>query len=148
MKILMLIYSDTGNTLLVAKKIKQEMETKKNKVIIVMVPKKSINEKKVMTFNIVDYDKIIIGSPVHAFSLSSVMKDYLNQINEFKQKEIACFVTQQFSKSWLGGNRAINQIRKLVNNKNGMIIKTGVVNWSNKDREKQIERIAIDFSNI
>lgn len=45
---------------------------------------------------------LIFGAPVWAFSLSSVMKDYLQPFPSVNGKKAGCFVTQQLSHAWLG----------------------------------------------
>ena len=84
---------------------------------------------------------IILGAPVHAFSLSRVMMAYLEQLTSLGEKKVYCFVTQGLPKPWLGGNRAIKTMKRLCTEKGAEPFKTGVVNWNSKQKNAQIEDI-------
>jgi hypothetical protein len=43
--------------------------------------------------------------------------------------------------SWIGGNRAVRQITEACRAKGADVISGGVVNWSGKDRDSQIDDI-------
>ena len=92
------------------------------------------------------YDAVVFGSAVEAFSLSPVLKSYLKRIGPLQGKKVACLVTQQFPYPWMGGNRAIRQMRRLCKVKGGAIVGTAVVNWAKSRREKTtaqaIDRLA------
>ncbi len=79
-----------------------------------------------------------IGSPVQAFSLSSTMTAYLSQIKSLQGKKVAFLVTQFFPFPWLGGNRAIGQMKKICESKGAIVCGTAVINWSKPSRKKQI----------
>ena len=98
--------------------------------------------------DITHYDAFIIGAPVRAFSLSPVMKAYLAQISEIQGRRVACFVTEHFPKPWMGGNHSVNQIIHAIRKKGGEVIDKGVVNWSGKAREEQINEVVSRLSRI
>ncbi|MHB8131332.1 MAG: hypothetical protein ACYDEX_20315, partial [Mobilitalea sp.] len=79
---------------------------------------------------------------------SPVMANYLSQLPNMNDKKFACFVTQHFPKPWMGGNRAVKQMLRLIEDKGGKVIGTGNVNWTNKAREEQINDILIRMSRI
>ena len=56
---------------------------------------------------------------------------------------MACLVTQAFPYPWMGGNRAIRQMRKLCQSKGATICGSGVVNWVKFRRDKTTAR-AVD----
>ncbi|MDD3392754.1 MAG: flavodoxin family protein [Bacilli bacterium] len=145
MKIGIIVYSNTGNTLSVAEKLKKNLVKKGN---IVNIEKINIDGNKKITNNpdISKYTYIIFASFVEAFHLNPIMNKYLKQLDEIENKKVSAFITQGFSKSWLGGNKAIKQIKKICNNKNFIFDKSGIINWGSKNREKQIEQLIIDFS--
>ncbi|HPE16705.1 MAG TPA: hypothetical protein PK597_07110, partial [Oscillospiraceae bacterium] len=87
------------------------------------------------------YDALIFGAPVWGFSLSSVMKDYLAQIPPIEGIKTGCFVTQHFASPWMGGNRAVGQMKKACADKGAAVFAAGVVNWSGKERENQIAKL-------
>lgn len=145
MNIGIIIHSHTGNTLMVAEKIMEKLVEKGHTVNVQRV--KAVNENPNSRQPIVleempsieEYDCVIIGAPVWAFSLSPIMKMYLTELKS-AQKIKACFVTQQLPKKWMGGNRSIRQIKKLCAQKGGELKASLIINWSSKNRDQLIEQ--------
>lgn len=154
MKIGIIIYSHTGNTLSVGERLKEILAGKGYTVYLEHVttvdgdsdPKNSVKLDKIP--DIGDYDHVIIGAPVQAFSLSPVMKAYLSQLTETNGKNFACFVTQHLKKPWMGGNQAVKQMIRLISRKGGKVTDTGIVNWSGQTREEQIAGIMAKLGTI
>lgn len=152
MKIGIILYSCTGNTLAVGERFTEMLLKKGHEVNLERI--KAINDSPqsrdpIQLTEIPDtspYEEIILGAPVQAFSLNPVMKTYLKNIEDLNGIKIKCFVTQQLPKAWMGGNQAIKQMKKLVQVKNGNIADSGVINWSNAKREEQINEIVERFS--
>lgn len=144
MKVGIIIHSDSGNTLQVGKNLERKLIAKGHSVTLerVVAANEEPLAKNISLQSKPDtdtYDMIILGAPVHAFSLSSVMRAYLDQLTTLKDKKVSCFVTQGLAKSWMGGNRAVKALKKLCIEKDAEPLKTGVINWSSRAREKQIE---------
>lgn len=152
MKIGIIVYSHSGNTLSVAEKLKEELLKAGHSVDLEKV--KSVNEDPNAVKNIQlasnpdtsSYERIIFASPVNAFSLAAVMKTYLSQLQTLEGKTIDCFVTQQLKKAWMGGNHAIKQIQTICSSKGGKLGKTGNVHWSSIKREEQINDLVKSFT--
>ena len=146
MKIALVIHSNSENTLSVAEKIKLKLLAQGHEAVIEKVSASNNQEielNKVELTNNPDlqgYDACVFGAPVHAFSLSGVMRFYLGQIKDFEAKPVFCFVTQHFPFRCLGGNHALRQFEKALNNKNALIKGTSVVNWSSKKRVDLIDK--------
>jgi hypothetical protein len=64
-----------------------------------------------------------------------VLTEYLKGVPSLEGKKVACLVTQQFPYPWMGGNRALRQMRKLCEAKGGEVVKTAVVNWASSKRD-------------
>jgi len=85
MKILVVYFSQTGNTEKVAKAIYEEasqaheIETKKL--------------EEVNAGDLAGYDFIFIGSPIHAGNLSGAVKDFLNRLQAPSGRKLAGFLT-------------------------------------------------------
>lgn len=146
MKIGMIVYSQTGNTLGVAEKIKDEIQKKGHEVVLERVRTEGETNKGetirlASAPNPNGYDAVVFASPVQAFNLAQGMKLYFQQMPEFQAGKVCCFVTQHFPKPWLGGNRAIRQMQDACRQKGTSVTKTGIINWSNKQRENQIEAV-------
>ena len=142
MKIGIIVYSQTGHTLEVAEKLKQRLIGEGHSVNLEQVTVVGGRTPQTKGFELETlpeaglYDAIVFGSAVEAFSLSPVLSRYLNQIDSLQGKEVACLVTQQFPFPWMGGNRAIRQMKKICQSKGASIRAAAVVNWSKSRREK------------
>ncbi len=151
MKIGIIVHSQTGHTYSVAQKIQEKLKTAGNEVNVeqvIPVGEAKPAAKNIKFENLPDvngYEALIFGAPVQAFSLSSVMKAYMEQIPSLQDKKVALFVTKGMPSHWTGGNRAISQMKKIVESKGGSFIGKGIVIWRDK-REEQITELADKFS--
>lgn len=151
MKIGIVIHSLTGNTLSVAEKLQVALTAQGHTVELkrVTAVNETPNSRNTIvlenTPSITAYDAVIFGAPVRGYSLSPVMNLYLKQLHELTGKKVAGFVTEHFPKPWMGGNHSIKQMARLIAQKGGRVIDTGVVNWTNKVREEQIKDIVVRF---
>src|SRR6056297_3025434 len=138
-----IVYSKTGNTLSVAERLEKALTEAGHDAVIQRVKVNNDEEGSKgnlsLTANpdISDYDAVVFTAPVHAFSLAPAMKLYLDQVGDLSGKKVYGFVTQHFKKPWLGGNRAIRTLKSLCQKKGADLRITGIVNWSNSEREKQ-----------
>lgn len=153
MKIGIIVHSYTNNTYEVAKKIQERfLDNGKDVEIqrVRMVGGDKPKDKDIEIENppeVENYDAIIFGSPVHAFSLSLAMKTYLEEIPSLQNKKIALFVTKGTRFNWTGGNQAINKMKNICQSKGGVITGTSIIVW-NKQRENKIAELVQDFSEM
>lgn len=141
MKIGIIVYSKTGNTLTAAQKLEKALTDAGHEVILDRV--EAVGEDPFPTGlthapEIAAYDAVVFASPVQAFGLAGAMKKYLNEISGLGGKKVYCFVTQQL-KPWLGGNGAVRRIKALCRKKGAEIIDSCIINWSEDKRQTQIE---------
>lgn len=150
MKVGIIVYSQSGNTLSVAQKLEEVIKSAGHTVNIARVEPVSEDARSPLKSapDITPYDAVIFASSVQAFSLAPVMKLYLSQISDKTGKQASCFVTQHFKRKFLGGNRAVRQITAACKAKGIEVICSGVVNWSSDIREKQIDDIVTRLSSI
>ena len=152
MKIGIIVYSNTGNTYSVAEKLYKGLFKKGQSVTIDRIEvnrdmKKAPNKIDfVKNPDVKKYDAIILASPVEAFSLCPVMKNYLEGISSLKGKRIACFVTEYLPFAWMGGNNAIKQMKTICEGKDAIVCRTDVINWKNKHREEMIDHLVSEFT--
>jgi flavodoxin len=148
------VFSNTGNTLAVAQKLKDSFTAKGQTVSLEQITAESNDPNTPAGKQLKDcpdtkpYDVLIFGNPVWAFSIPSVMKAYLSQVSSLEGKKVGCFVTQHFSKAWMGGNHTIKQMKSLCMAKGATIFATGVINWSNKAKEDQITKLIEKMTQI
>jgi len=142
MNIGIIVYSQTGNTLSVAEKVKEKLTVAGHtasleKVTVAGGRKQGDRDFQLETLpDAGPYDALVFGSAVEAFSLSPVLTAYLKKVGSLEGKKVACLVTQFFPYPWMGGNRAIRQMRKLCQSKGTTVCGSGVVNWVKFRREK------------
>jgi len=154
MNVGIILYSETGNTYSVSQKLKEKLVKAGHSVNIERLKvigkvKPGTKDIKFETLPDTDsYDALVFGSPVQAFSLSSVMTAYLSKIKSLQDKKVAFLVTQYFPFPWLGGNRAIGQMKKIGESKGAIVCGTAVVNWSKPSREKQITEMVEKLSKL
>lgn len=153
MKIGIILHSHTGNTLSVGTRLKEAFLASGHFVNLEQVT--AVNEDPSAAANVQlktipdtsEYDILVFAAPVRGFSLSPVMNLYLSQISSLNGKKVELFVTQHFPHAWMGGNRAIKQIKQVCESKGAVILKTGVINWTNKQREQQIVNLIEELKN-
>ncbi len=143
MNIGIIVHSKTGNTYSVAEKLQKELIAAGHTVAIeklMAVNDFQYDVQKIYlksTPDISGFDAIIFGAPVRGFSLSPVLEAYLTQLVTLQGKKVACFVTQFFPFPWMGGNRAIKQMKQICELRGAKLLATGIINWSN-NREMKI----------
>jgi len=146
MKKAIVIYSKTGNTRSVAQKLAQSMQSEILEVKAVnddpniLLPE--LTEKPDVSL----FDHLVFASPVHGFSLAKIMDAYLKQLNDLTGKSVDLFITHHFPFAWMGGNRALKQMKKIVESKNGLVGKMTSVNWTSKKREQVIDEMIQSYS--
>ncbi|HER24632.1 MAG TPA: flavodoxin [Candidatus Atribacteria bacterium] len=154
MNIGIILYSETGNTYSVSQKLKEKLDKAGHSVNIErlkVIGKAKPGVKNIQFESLPDiesYDALVFGSPVQGFSLSSAMTIYLSQIKSLQDKKTAFLVTQSFPFPWLGGTRAIGQMKKICESKGVTICGTAIVNWLKPNREKQITEVVEKLSKL
>ncbi len=153
MKIGIIVYSQTGNTYEVAQKIQELLTKKGNSVKIERIDVKNEKERDIKKIQIINgpdiskYDALIFGSPVHAFSLSSVMTAFLSQLKSLEGKKVSCFVTKGLPLKGTGGNQAISKMKGICESKGGEFCRSEIV-ICNKDKEKQIAKVSEELGRL
>jgi flavodoxin len=148
MNIGIIVYSKTGNTLLVAERVRATLLQSGLQAELIRFqaetssPGSNAPIRLSAMPNPNGYDALIFGSPVQAFSLDPAMQMYLQQVGSIKKVPALCFITQHFKKPWMGGNRTMKQLQALLQGKGIHADAAGVVNWSSEMRETQIDAIA------
>jgi flavodoxin len=147
MKIGIIVYSNTGNTLGVANRMKEKLLAEGHAVTLERViaansnPSPTEQIKLTSIPDVSPYDVVIFGSPVQGLSLAPVMKTYMSQLPPLKGRKAGFFVTQQFPFPWMGGNHAIRQAQQICKGKGADLYAAGDVNWSSKKREDLIRSV-------
>ncbi len=144
MKIGIIVRSNSGNSLLVARKLEKKLKRAGKDVLLEEVKLVEEFKPEQKEFDFVEplpdlsvYDVIVFASCVQAFSLNLPMKQYFETVGSLKKKKVILLVTQFFPFQWMGGNRAVGQMKKICEGKGGKVIGSGVVNWAGENRRKR-----------
>ncbi len=146
MNIGIIVYSQTNNTLEVARMLKEKLEksghaaTVEQVTIIGEAPPRTKTVQLQHTPHVAPYDAVIFGAPVHAFALSSAMEAYLQQVSSLQGKTTACFVTKQLPFGWTGGKQALGKMKQLCKTRGAEVSATEIIFWSKGRREKSINK--------
>ena len=117
MKIGLIIHSRTGHTWSVAEAVGQALRKQGHDVTLerIVAADDAAAKPEQVTFtscpDIRPYDALVIGAPVRGFNINPVIRAYLSQLPAVGTKPAACFVTMHLKKPWMGGNRALRQLR-------------------------------------
>ncbi len=151
MKIGIVVFSHTGNTLRAAGALESELLERGHdpEILRLEVPADyKPGEAAVELEGIPDIsgcDGLVFASPVHAFSLSAVMREYLGRAEIPPGTRKAALITQHLPFAWLGGNRALRQLEAACG---GSLNGGAIVNWSRSNRERQIEEAAAKIAGL
>lgn len=139
MNIGIVVHSQTGNTHLVAMKLRDRLCAAGHSVSIERLRVTGEGGATIESFpDLKPYDALVFGAPVQAFSLSLPMRKYMESVKKGKANRVALLITQHFPYPWLGGNRAARQLRKAAEAKGFEVTATAIVHWSKRDRELHI----------
>lgn len=143
----LVVYSHTGNTLSVAERLQQELQGRGHRCDLfrLQIEGEAKPGRKHYDFaslpELAVYDSLIFASPVHGFSLATPMESYFRTLVTVQGKLVSLFVTHHFPYAWLGGNRALSQMRSHIATRGGIMGESGVINWSNRKREDEIREL-------
>lgn len=151
MNIGIIVYSQTGHTLSVAARLQERLAAAGRATTLERImPIGRIRPGRPVQFealpNAEQYDALVFGAPVQAFSLALPMADYLKRTVSLQGKKVVCLTTQFLPYPWLGGKRAIDQMKKACEAKGAIVCETGIVNWARRDREQQIAQLVARLS--
>lgn len=154
MKIGIIVFSKTNNTFSVADRLRMALAEKGLDVEIQrIIPENDdpgVKTPIVFTSQpeVSPYDVIIFASPVWAFSLAVVMKEYLEQVSSLQGKRVFSFVTKQLASKFTGGTKANRQIKSAVALKGGTVEKSFIVSWKNKKRDEEIASLVTEILKV
>lgn len=152
MNIGIIVYSQTGNTLSVAEKIKEKLAAHGHKVAIERIeiegqPTARDPQIRIKSApGVAPYDALVFGAPVQAFHLCAAMQAYMDQLPALNGKKVAVFITKGLKGAWTGGNGAIKKLKESCEGKGGQVGGTGMVFWADKNREQSIESLAEEIA--
>lgn len=156
MKIGIIIHTQSGHTAQFARAIAAKFNCNGHEAEIEMlrtVGQVSPGSKKFTIKNspsVEQYDAILFGGPVWAFSASPVIMAYLSQIEKIKNKKVLSFVTMGFPFAWMGGKQAIKALNQELDTSGGDVLSGEILQFlfrvDKKKMEQAVERIYEAFT--
>lgn len=148
MNIGIIVYSGTGNTLVVAEKLKSALAAKGHDVAVdKIVAEGDVGQRNFKLTSKPDpgkYEALVFAAPVMAFSLNPAMKEYFKDMPGIKGKKAACFVTKQLPGNWTGGSGAIKGMSAALKQKGAEVLASGIVHWKDEQKREQETQQAIE----
>ncbi|NLD91034.1 MAG: hypothetical protein GX639_00050 [Fibrobacter sp.] len=131
MNVAIVIYSKSGTTFTVARKIASLFTDAKINCDIIRLESKDILRPRLKNIaistkvNLENYDTVIFGTPVWAFTAAPVVPSFLNTKPVLSGKKVLNFITMGFSLRFLGGNSAQRLLDVLTLECGATVIKNG-----------------------
>lgn len=151
MKVKIIVYSFSGNTLAVSKKLQDAL--KQENIATTLEEVKTTTEKEMdwtkVNLSFVpltnDADCIIFAAPVQAFRLVPIMSAYFHTIDDLKNKPCFFFTTEFFPLDWMGGIQARKMATDYIAKKNGRLLDKAIIHWKKKNLEEKINQVVTSF---
>lgn len=137
MKVGIIVHSQGGYTAFVAKMIADKFREKGvEDVDIVLLrtsgkvaPRSSSFELKTVP-SVKEYDIVLLGGPVWAFTASPVILKYVEELEEkMSNKKLLCFVTKGLPFNWTGGTQALKAMTEPLSLLGPQVLE-GEIIWS------------------
>lgn len=143
MKIGIIVYSYTNNTLSIAKELESGLSKRGYDIELKSVKAQNENPNAtsyhlVNVPSIEDYDAIIFATCVRGFDCAPILKEYIQSLKTLRNKKVAGFVSQFFPFDAMGGNQSLNTLENLVLQKGAELYKLGSIHTKFRNKEKQI----------
>ena len=156
MKIGILVYSQTGNTLSVAGRLAEKLQSAGHEPVLVRISpigeermlQPDVGLKEAAMPDLGFWDALVLAAPVQGFALAPAARAFLARQPALPGIKAVCLVTMFFRFSWLGGNRAIRTMRQSLQDRGIQVMDSGVVNWSSPGRNRQIETLTDRLSRL
>jgi NAD(P)H dehydrogenase (quinone) len=152
MRICIIVHSQTGNTLSVARKLERRLVSSGHEVTLESISatdEKAIDAKSVVLDRMPDvsgYDALILAGHVRGFSISPAMGAFMSKVDGIDGMKVALFVTHFLPFSWMGGTSAIGQMKSACISKGANVCSTVIIDWKGAGRERKIELLVEEIS--
>lgn len=148
MKIGIIVYSYSGNTLKVAQQLQKKLEAQGHQVGIKPIQVQNSQptnrmEQIILTNSppVDEEEALVLAAPVWAFSLCPIIRVYLAQLKDQKGKPCLSFVTQAAPFGWLGGNKALRLLKADAQKAGLNTLGQGCLGWKGRDLEGRMEAL-------
>lgn len=147
MEIAIIVYSNTGHTLKVARRLEEALAADGHAVTL----KELETTERVRMSNTDDvelknnpsiegYDALVFAAPVWGGKPASPMGRYLDQLSSLEGKKVACLATGAFPRP-LGRKQTIQKMKDICEAQGATVLGAGSVGWISFRRERQIAQV-------
>lgn len=144
MKIGMIVYSHTGNTLSVAEKLQQRLSEAGHAVTLERLetvgPATLATESDPLKARptIEPYDALVLACPVRGGTPAPPILTFLETVDSLAGKHVACLVTGFFPFDGWGRNQTIARLKEICESKGATFHGAESVGWFSLSRKRQI----------
>lgn len=135
MKIKMIVYSYTHNTLHLIQAWAKQMNQHTLEIASIHAYDEDPNAKTITLSekpNVEGVDHLVFATCVRGFALAPIMEAYLKQIPDLRGQACTLVLTQYFPFEAWGGRQAMKQFKQLVEAKSGVVKDTFIYSRSRK----------------
>lgn len=153
MTIGIIVYSRTGHTLIVARKLQDDLVADGHDVMMEQLEtvgpvNPSATTAALKTVPAIEhYDVVVLGSPVNGGRMSAPMRSYLDEVPSLEGKRIALLLTHFFPRGW-GANQTIEEMTNACESTGATVIGSGDVQWFSLRRRRRIAEAVEDLSDL
>ena len=141
------IYSETGHTLAVAKKLKETLAASGHKVTLERV--EAVGPVSPAATHVTlktrpetePYDVLVFGTGVRGGQPAPPMASYLEQLPSLQGKQVACLATGFFPVAGWGRDQTLARMKEVCEAKGAIVCGSGSVGWFSLSRRRQIVEV-------
>lgn len=143
MSVGIIVYSRTGHTLSVARKLEERLAAKGHDVTLEQLETVEPLDLSATTAALKEtppierYDVVVFGSPVNGGRMSAPMRTCLDRIPSLRGKTVMLLLTHFFPRVW-GANQTIEEMTEVCASKGATVSGSGDVRWTSLRRGRQI----------
>ncbi len=140
MKIKMIVYSYTHNTLHLIQEWAQRLNQHDVQIASIHAVDEDPNVKAITLSekpSVDGQDHLVFATCVRGFALAPIMEAYLKQIPNLRGQKCTLVLTHYFPFDAWGGNQAMHQFKHLVEAKGGIVTATFIYSRSRKSKAQK-----------
>lgn len=146
MKIGIIVYSYTNNTLRIANELESSLSKHGFDVEVQRITAVDENPNA-SSYNMLNlpscepYDVIIFGTCVRGFDCAPIFKQYMQKLETLEHKKVAGYVSQYFPFDVMGGNQSLKCMERLVKSKGTDFYRLGSIHMKFRDYDEQFKNL-------
>jgi multimeric flavodoxin WrbA len=146
-----IVYSRTGHTLSVARKLEEKLAADGHDVALEELETIGASDLGATTSplqrrpSIGGHGALVFGSPVNGGRMSAPTRSYLDQIPSLHGKKVVLLLTHFFPRVW-GANQTLQEMTETCESKGATICARGSVRWTSLRRRRRIASVVDDLA--